>query len=31
MSDGVVENHRFVHSQCVGIVGTGLGDVSGQG
>ena len=31
MSGGVLENHRFVHSQSVGIVGTGLGDVSGQG
>ena len=31
MSGGVLENHRFVHSQCVGIVGIGLGDVSGQG
>ena len=30
MSGGVLENHRFVHSQCVGIVGTGLGDVSRQ-
>ena len=30
MSDGVVENHRFVHTQPVGIVGTGLGDVSRQ-
>ena len=31
MSGGVLENHRFVHSECVGIVGAGLGDVSGQG
>ena len=30
MSGGVLENHRFVHSQSVGIVGAGLGDVSRQ-
>ena len=31
LSGGVLENHWFAHSQCVGIVGIGLGDVSGQG
>ena len=29
MSGGVLENHRFVHSEYIGIVGAGLGDVSG--